>query len=173
MWIGSNRAEILRSKWLMGERDDIPFEFETVMKGKIKKISKAGRVTYKANGCLPVSENYYGTGKKAYQLEAPKLDTILSSLKTFYPPTGSLKPHSISSPVTGYHKPYEQRPPCDGHFQSITQCDNRWVDKGTVITQSPSFIFQREYVSVSVVSDKTVKAEVSQHILSLSLVPFF
>ncbi|GBN20481.1 hypothetical protein AVEN_158454-1, partial [Araneus ventricosus] len=31
-------------------------------------------------------------------------------------------------------------PSCDGHFQSITQCDNRRVEKEMVITQPPSFL---------------------------------
>ncbi|GBM34565.1 hypothetical protein AVEN_77530-1 [Araneus ventricosus] len=80
---------------------------------------------------------------------------------TLHPPIEPHKPHLISSPVTEYYylkgKPYQQPPPYDDHFQSITQCDNRWVDKGTVITQPPSFVLQRECASVSLVSVKTAK----------------
>ncbi|GBN15675.1 hypothetical protein AVEN_170952-1 [Araneus ventricosus] len=58
-----------------------------------------------------------------------------------------------SSSVTTLHyskeKPYLQLPPLDGHLQSITQCGNRRVDKGTVVTQPPSFLQQRENASVS------------------------
>lgn len=40
-----------------GMRNDILFNFETAMKGKNLQISKAVKVTYKANGSVSVSEN--------------------------------------------------------------------------------------------------------------------
>ncbi|GBM68936.1 hypothetical protein AVEN_71757-1, partial [Araneus ventricosus] len=47
-------------------------------------------------------------------------------------------------------------PPARPHkWDCVT--DNRWVDKGTVITLPPSFAFQRGCATVSLVSDKTAK----------------
>ncbi|GBM93151.1 hypothetical protein AVEN_150982-1 [Araneus ventricosus] len=59
-----------------------------------------------------------------------------ASVEDFSPLAGPHKQHLIRSPVTGCHY-LKGKPTCDGQFQFITQCDNRRVDKGTVITQPP------------------------------------
>ncbi|GBN15294.1 hypothetical protein AVEN_130248-1 [Araneus ventricosus] len=79
---------------------------------------------------------------------------------TFYPPVVSHKLHLIvclSPGITTSRENRIKRASCDGHFQSITQFDDRRVDKGTVITQPPSFVLQRECESVYLVSDKIAK----------------